>query len=181
MSMARSAAAVHYGCEDPKDEYGTYYWALKLKFTEADTKVIAMANKKVDFYLRSRRGPLPWWVPFFGGNQSYHFNNKRKRKSKTVEDTRYVNMLKHLRKAIELKKTNYQRSLRELGIALHPIQDMAFHTDDVSHRFLCIYWHPLWGNVDCGKSRPDALIKAKDYTDQVLNMYIKEKVIDFVF
>ena len=139
---------VHYGSV----QYGgTLKWAQDGgRFTEAEAKIIAGANKRVD---GRETGPMPWQDP------GRHFNTNKNEKSGSDDDSRMQNAIAHLDRAMGYKKeamvlrekgglinnlrasSKEKKALMELGKGLHSLQDIFAHTDDFVRDFLGISYH----------------------------------------
>ena len=158
------------------ESMGTYAWAIDRGFNPTQAERIANACNGVDS-LSSGIGPFPGI-----GDQGYHFNTITGSKSGTWQDSRIMNTQIHLIIAISFKGNAiafglntligeyfYNKALDELGKALHPIQDVFFHTDNVVHG-VGIYWHSPFSGVDSIK-RTKSVDGAADASKRVMDMF----------
>ncbi len=100
----------------------TYDWSrIDAKYTHAAASVVAEYDEKVDA-LSGPTSPLP-----VAGDQSYHFNRNF---SNLSQDSRILHRMEHYQRAVEHCKNGKSiDAARQLGIALHPLQDYYAHGD----------------------------------------------------
>ena len=103
----------------------TKRWALRSGYESKYAEMLASADVAVD---GSRKGlvgattPMPW------GDQSYHFN----RPWSEDRDSRLEHFIKHFESAqyfCTLPIDEPEHAVKELGTALHPLQDWVAHGD----------------------------------------------------
>jgi RHS repeat-associated protein len=141
----------------------TQEWA-KAYFTLGSARILAEACNDVDG-LFSGTSYLPGLL---GGDQSYHFNTGSGEYA-SDKDIRMIHAEEHLIKAIGLyKQGDIALAFVELGIGLHPLQDVGAHTDKYQDSVLGVYLH--WGeaadeySTEEGKARLEGTRKAtEDY------------------
>jgi len=117
---------IHYDYHD----IGTKSWLIDSGMDKADADIASASNNHVDCFW-GRKDAVPSWVPFIGGKPDLHFNTNKKGTYGTKEDTRIINAMLYLEESISMKESDRKKSLELFGIALHAMQDVAFHTDDV--------------------------------------------------
>jgi RHS repeat-associated protein len=136
----RADKRIHYGS---KEWGGTLQWARDKGFTSSQAERIAKAANGVDNIFGGKS-----FLPIVG-NQSYHFNTNRNAKSGSSGDSRIKLAQQHLKEAIIYKNMAHllrqngsndpaatafadafdNLALDNLGMALHPLQDVFFHID----------------------------------------------------
>ncbi|MCL2722368.1 MAG: RHS repeat-associated core domain-containing protein, partial [Treponema sp.] len=161
--------------------HGTERW-LTEDFGEDRAIRIAEANYGVDNIIKGKSF-LPWWL---GGDQRYHFNtNRTPESSGTLGDSRIRRAQHHLKKAINLKNKaeslgsehrRYNRLMKradkQFGIALHPLQDIFFHTDNVIEDICILIYHPTGQGID-NIERTESYEGARWATIRAANMYLR--------
>jgi len=148
---------IHYNYHD----IGTKTWLIDSGMDKTDADIASAANNNVDDFW-GRKDAVPRWVPFIGGRPDLHFNTNKKGKYGTKEDTRIINAMFYLEESISLKKSDRKKSLEFFGIALHALQDVAFHTDDVVYNLGLFRFHGPF-RADCIYSRPKYCITLSEF------------------
>jgi RHS repeat-associated protein len=134
--------------------YGTYLWATQIGFSDAQAKVIAIANNATDKY-------AGWAV--IAGVPGRHFNTS----VGGSIDSRDIYARYDLELALKLyKKGDECGSLKALGRGLHSIQDKIAHG---SWPFYIP--HPKW--VDDPSERPFTLKETEHQTKEYLKEFLR--------
>ncbi len=163
----------------------TKKWSKEVGFSDKQAEIIAKANNGVDSILKGKS-----FLPIFG-RQSYHFNTNKKGES----DSRVEHAKKHYNKAVKLwKKAEAQKAkgmeksaaktkekaLKELGKALHPVQDIMAHDKANTKKALgFIYYHKkkIEGSdkeVDSKKDREEEHKETEGFTKKILDCFLVE-------
>jgi RHS repeat-associated protein len=180
--------------KDSQSYYGTYYWAIQCGFKADYAKIIADYCNNVDIIY----SPINFLSTYY---QGWHFNINRgttKTDSRiTMSNNELDKAKKSFDKALNNKnknksyKSDLEKGLQHLGMALHPIQDIYAHTDDkvylVTYTYVnqygvkttIKYWsHVKNKNTDNALLRYNQVNKARDNTYEILNeIYQKYKTI----
>ena len=170
----------YYQFKNSSQSYGTYYWALRVGFSDNFAYFIGYWCNYVDTKYNPAT-PTQW-------NNGWHFNSNWATGYKTdTRDSHSQDMIKkakqELNSANSLNKNNnkkYKDSLRNaliyIGYSLHPIQDKYAHTKSVS-KPLCktknyiIYYHG--SGVDDANKHKNAVNNAGSATQKILKELYK--------
>ena len=161
---------IHYDYHD----LGTKSWLIDSGMDKADADIVSASNNHVD-WIWGHKDAVPRWVPFIGGMPGLHFNISKKGEYGTKEDTRVINAMSYIEESISLKDSDRKKSLELLGIALHAMQDVAFHTDDLVYDFGLFMFHGPFRADNIYRRPKYCIILSEFYTRSLACMWCCNK------